>query len=594
MKCIQAAMASDRLRTVRPQLAEAVLRYHTAEQANEGLARLTGIRRFFPSDEALHCVQGALRRDAPLQRASPAPEMGDFQTPPHLARAICQLLASTGISPDVLIEPTFGIGNLVMAALDAFPGLRLVHGVELRPEYGWVLKLRLLACKHRLRGNLPGIRLVCDDIFTHRFPPDVFDAQHVLVLGNPPWVTNAGMGALGAGNLPVKRNIKGLRGLDAITGKGNFDTAEFVLLRLLELFAHRRGTLALLCKNSVVRNLVQSLPRFRFPIGRVAAYQFNARREFGAAVDASLLLVSMGAGNFEPSCEVRALARPHETVRCFGWVGDRFVSDIDRYRAVVPLDGRSPFEWRQGVKHDCAPVMELTHHSDCFRNGSGEPVNVEPDRMFPLLKSSDLREPVVAGTSRTVILPQYHIGEDTAELRTKAPRLWEYLNSHAEDLAGRRSSIYRNRAPFAIFGIGDYSFKPFKVAVSGFHRDPLFCVVPPIQGRPVMLDDTCYFLGFDTPTDALLTAAILNSETVGGLLRSLIFPDAKRPCTKEVLMRIDLARAASCLSFHDLSAAWHQWDCAFGAQVSADDFDEYRRRLGVQGEMSAHQLALAM
>jgi len=55
-------------------------------------------------------------------------------------------------------------------------------------------------------------------------------------------VTSAELGALNAENLPVKRNVKGLNGLDALTGKSNFDIGEFILLRMLELFSGQRGT----------------------------------------------------------------------------------------------------------------------------------------------------------------------------------------------------------------------------------------------------------------------------------------------------------------------------------------------------------------
>ena len=46
--------------------------------------------------------------------------------------------------------------------------------------------------------------------------------EPILVIGNPPWVTNSAMGLLGGSNLPSKSNFQRLRGLDAITGKSNF------------------------------------------------------------------------------------------------------------------------------------------------------------------------------------------------------------------------------------------------------------------------------------------------------------------------------------------------------------------------------------
>lgn len=69
------------------------------------------------------------------------------------------------------------------------------------------------------------------------------DAAEILILGNPPWVTNSAQGRMEQSNLPPKVNFKGLRGIDALTGKGNFDIAEAITLNMLDLMAGRQGTL---------------------------------------------------------------------------------------------------------------------------------------------------------------------------------------------------------------------------------------------------------------------------------------------------------------------------------------------------------------
>jgi hypothetical protein len=69
-----------------------------------------------------------------------------------------------------------------------------------------------------------------------------------------------------------------------------------------------------------------------------------------------------------------------------------------------------------------------------------------------------------------------------------------------------------------------------------------------------MLDDTCYLLGFDTPGEAAVALGLLNSQPVQDFLKSIVFPDSKRPYTKDVLMRLDLQKVASLVparSVHD-------------------------------------------
>ena len=59
-----------------------------------------------------------------------------------------------------------------------------------------------------------------------------------------------------------------------------------------------------------------------------------------------------------------------------------------------------------------------------------------------------------------------------------------------------------------------------------------------------MLDDTCYFIGFDTLEQAEYVWDLLNSVFVTDFLKSISFKDSKRMITKEVLMRIDLKSVA--------------------------------------------------
>ena len=59
-----------------------------------------------------------------------------------------------------------------------------------------------------------------------------------------------------------------------------------------------------------------------------------------------------------------------------------------------------------------------------------------------------------------------------------------------------------------------------------------------------MLDDTCYFIPCYSYDEACFIATLLNSEICQRFLRALIFFDAKRPITKDILQRIDLKKLA--------------------------------------------------
>ena len=125
---------------------------------------------------------------------------------------------------------------------------------------------------------------------------------------------------------------------------------------------------------------------------------------------------------------------------------------------------------------------------------------------------------------------------------------------HQEYFNARKSSIYNNKPLFSIFGIGDYSFKFYKVAISGLYKTFHFTLILPQDNKPVMLDDTCYLIGFDKIEYAAYSLILLNSNTTVQLLQSIIFSDAKRTFTKDILMRIDLLELAKRIDKTDLQA----------------------------------------
>ena len=143
-----------------------------------------------------------------------------------------------------------------------------------------------------------------------------------------------------------------------------------------------------------------------------------------------------------------------------------------------------------------------------------------------------------------MVVTQRRVGEDTAGIEESAPRTWRYLEAHRRLFEARKSSIYNGRVPFALFGIGAYTFAPWKVAVSGLHKIPRFMLVGPLGGKPVIFDDACYFLPFENENEARVVAEILNSEVCREFLDSLIFTDSKRPITVELLQRLNIRAIA--------------------------------------------------
>ena len=143
-----------------------------------------------------------------------------------------------------------------------------------------------------------------------------------------------------------------------------------------------------------------------------------------------------------------------------------------------------------------------------------------------------------------MVVPQQSVAEDTAGIRDNAPNTWAYLHAHADLLNRRASSIYRERPRFSVFGVGDYTFAPWKVAISGFYKKLTFVPIGPFEGRATVLDDTSYFLPFETEEQAEFSASLLNSAEAQEFYGAFVFWDSKRPITVDLLQRLDLRKLA--------------------------------------------------
>jgi hypothetical protein len=465
-------------------------------------------------------------------------EFGDFQTPDILAKEVCGLLARLGETPEVVIEPTAGRGAFLVAAAAAFPSA-ILRGFEINPNYVEEARERL--------GNTAAhgrFTITCRDFFTHDWDAELASGhKRVLLLGNPPWVTNAGVAAVNGTNLPAKENHQGLRGIAARTGKANFDISEWMLIRLLRALHGRPVALAMLCKTATARKFLRYAWSNEGHVAMAAIYRIDAAAHFDAAVDACLLHVRTGGEGKEEADVYAALSDASPEMR-IGLQRNEWVADIEGYRALKHLEGDGAFRWRSGVKHDCAAVMELHATADGgIEDSGGRRLKLEPEYVFPLLKCSDLANGRTL-PARRVLITQRFVGDDTFSISRAAPLTWAYLQQHRARFDARKSSIYRGRAPFCLFGIGEYAFSPWKVAVSGLHRSMRFQLIGPTEGKPVFFDDACYYLSFETEEVARVIAEVLNSELCQRFLRTLVFSDAKRPVTVDLLQRLDLAAIA--------------------------------------------------
>lgn len=475
---------------------------------------------------------------AVVKKSKQRTEFGDWQTPINLARDVCSLLSRKGLRPASILEPTCGHGAFLVAALESFPTVKEAVGIDINDDY-----IKIAEASIRKINTACNSRIMQEDFFSVDWDQVVSSLpEPILIIGNPPWVTNAQLTSFGSSNLPPKSNFQNHRGIEAITGKSNFDISEWMLIQVLDWIQNRKATLAMLCKSTVARKILAYAWQSNYCIKTSKIYNIEAQKHFEASVDACLLVISVSSSSRNTVCMVYDSLNHKSPSTTIGYQQCRLVANVktfERYKHLVSR-GKQRCNWRSGIKHDCSRIMEFRKEQRLYRNGLGELVDLEDTFLYPMLKSSDLAKGPPFNSLKRMLVTQRIVGESTSRIKDIAPKTWKYLNEHAELLSRRASSIYRNRPRFSIFGVGDYSFAPWKVGISGFYKHLNFRIVGSVEEKPVMLDDTCYFVACKNEDEAIHLEELLNSEVAKDFFSCFIFWDAKRPITTNLLGSLDI------------------------------------------------------
>ena len=153
---------------------------------------------------------------------------------------------------------------------------------------------------------------------------------------------------------------------------------------------------------------------------------------------------------------------------------------------------------------------------------------IEKDLIYPFLKPRNIKKWHIDGYLYGLI-PQEKNGENNeSKLRIDYPKTYQYLAKFKSTLIQRSSKWFKMEGfPFySIFGIGEYSFKPFKIVWSCMGYDPTFTVVSKtddkfLGNKLIMPDNTIGSISVDNKQEAHFICSILNSKKIEKSLESL-------------------------------------------------------------------------
>ena len=461
-------------------------------------------------------------------------QFGDFQTPSELADSVVKIVAEKHeFYPHLIVEPTCGRGAFIKACASYYKSSKII-GFDIDKNYIKEAKKTISIFPSQ------NIKIEHGDFFDIDWNNVLSNKEDTtLILGNPPWVTISDLGKINGKNFPKKNNFQNTRGIDAITGKGNFDISEWMLLQYIDWIKNRKSMIAVLCKKSVARKV------FKYAYGQKDfnleghIYAIDAKKYFNASVDACLFVLT--PSKRKTDCYVYSNLFSNKKTSTIGIRNDIWINNFDCYNRWKHLVAKkNSYVWRSGIKHDCSKVFELKKIKNSYANGYNKIYDLEANYIYPLLKSSDVKQDSTLFPRKFILITQKAIGDNTNIMSAIAPKAWEYLQKHDKELTKRSSIIYKGKPRYSMFGIGDYTFKEWKIAISGFGKTPVFKIVGCHMGKPIVFDDTVYFLSFDSYKEASFIHSLLSSEPATELLTSMIFSEGKRPITASILNKIDL------------------------------------------------------
>lgn len=231
---------------------------------------------------------------------------------------------------------------------------------------------------------------------------------------------------------------------------------------------------------------------------------------------------SVAISNFE------ARPDPHSKDLTDVWVMNKEGEKIKK-----AIFGQNHYEVRHGVVNDLNNVflikiignknknVIITNQQKGKKKIANTQAVIEKDLIYPLLKPRHIKMWEIKGYDYIIIPHKKHGVNNESEIKIKYPKTYSYLLKFKNNLLERASKWFKGEGkPFyTLFGIGEYTFKPYKVVWSSIGYLHAFAVADtiddPIIGKKSPIpDNTISYLSFNDITEAHYVCGILNSNLI--------------------------------------------------------------------------------
>jgi len=361
-------------------------------------------------------------------------EGGIFFTQAPLVDRICRHFDFSQIHR--VIDSAAGSCNFLIPLAEKYPHIEF-YGVEKHP--------RVFRDVEKKLSTYPNLHYFQGDILLDDFPIPPCD----LYLGNPPFVNFTDLPEDYREKIrPLwQQNLELPRGFSLLLGHSRADIAQLIFQYTLNTYLTPRGQFGVILPDTLLR-------------GDSAQAGFQQCSGFAPRIIEEIDQNDAFYGTSRPSFfMIGEKGRKAEfPIPCISPEGIRQQLWNRRGKWVLGDGAQWPDSWlgnyqaRQGINTLGANKIFF------FK----EKPDLEEELLFPLLKSSDVR--MWESRPEAWVLLPYKEGKLFSEedLQMHFPRSWKYLNQHKETLSQRKSRFARKHW-YALFGIGPYTFAPYRV-----------------------------------------------------------------------------------------------------------------------------------
>lgn len=493
--------------------------------------------------------------------------LGEYYTPDWLAS---YLLQQVDYDPEAtLLDPNCGSGTFLVQAIQAAKTsginaeqiMERVVGFDIHPLAVITARVNYLLA---LGPHFPDYPLTVP-ITRKDAILEAEDGAFDFVVGNPPWINWQ--------NLPAdyRQRTKGLwlhyglfphQGLDTILGTGKKDLSMLMTMVALDRYLAPTGRLGFVITQTVFKTsgAGQGFRRFSIdaetPIKIEHVDDMSTIQPFNdAKCRTAVILMRKGHPTSYPiPYTVWKRARKNKHLRHYYELASVLEKTQRLQHSAVPVDADDPTSaWITGtpqvlqtLQRVIGPAQYVAHEGINTGGANGvywlevlrqEPdghlrvrnmadssrramptleASLEPEMVYPMLRGRDVMRWSVNVRHHMLVVqnPDTRTGHDPEWLQTHAPQTYAYLKRFEDVLWARRSfrRYFGDTAPFyTMFGVGHYSFAPYKVVWRYIATEMTAAVVTTHHNKVIIPDHRLMLIDVESLDEAHFVAACLNN-----------------------------------------------------------------------------------